>query len=123
MMRRFAASSSTRLSSARPVAWKQRRWRSPIEPAPTISTLCEREFTGQSSQPVVEREAERSEAALDLLQAVLDHDDVGSVTEEASPQVHELPRLLRRAGGHAPVLARLPGRLGAGPNRLLYEVM
>src|SRR5215831_8525880 len=105
MTRRFAESISTRLSSARPVAWKQRRWRSPIEPAPTISTLCERGLTAQPSQAVVEAETERGEATLDFLQAVLDHDDVGSVTEEASTQVHHLSRLLRRAGGDAPVFA------------------
>src|SRR5438045_9501272 len=97
MIRRFAASSSTRLNSARPVAWKQRRWRSPIEPAPTISTLCEGGATAQPSQPIVEREAERGEATLDLLQAVLDHDDVGSVAAAAGPQVHDLLRLPRRA--------------------------
>src|SRR5438270_11600263 len=115
MARRFAGSISTRLSSARPVARKQRRWRSPIEPAPMISTLCAGGRTAGPSQPVVEGEAEGGEAALDFLQAVLDHNDVGSVTEEASPQVHQLPRLLRRAGGHAPVLARLPSRVGEGP--------
>src|SRR4051794_19627923 len=112
MARRFAVSISTRLSSVLPVAWKQRRWRSPIEPAPTISTLCEGESTAPPSQSVVEGEAERGEAALNFLQGVLDHDDVRPVTEEAGPQVQELPRLLRRARGHTPVLARLPGRVG-----------
>src|SRR5207302_1765335 len=107
MARRFAKSISSRLNSARPVAWKQRRWRSPIEPAPTISTLCEGAATAQPSQPVVEAEAERGEATLDFLQGVLDHDDVGSVAEEASTQIQELPCLFGRARGHAPVLARL----------------
>src|SRR5947209_13754668 len=121
MARRFTVSISTRLSSALPVTWKQRRWRSPIEPAPMISTLCEGEPTAPPSQPVVEGEAERGEATLNFLHGVLDHDDVRPVTEEAGPQVQELPRLLRRARGHPPVFVRLPSRVGKGPNRLLNE--
>src|SRR4051812_5260635 len=96
-------------ASTRPVRWKQRRWRSPIEPTPTTRIRGTVAAITGLSQAVVEGEPQRGEAALDLLQAGLDEDDVRPVADEPRPQVHQLPGPLDRPARHAPVLA---GRTG-----------
>src|SRR6476661_4301733 len=108
-------------TSARSVDRKQRRCRSPIEPAPMTRTWCRRGVTLAASEVALssllglgaEADAGHFNGSLaHLFQASLHENDVAAVEAQAAAHVDVLFGDFRAAAGRGPMLALILGGLG-----------